>query len=86
MKTNNNYRDEAIEKHIGNVQVGDIVACHSHKLTHTLIDIVGDVGVCKLPDGTINHFFTMELFNVNKVATTAFDNKIIDGTKINRNN
>ena len=86
MKTNKDYRDEAIEEHIGNVQIGDVVAHQSHKLTHTLIDIVGKIGTCQLPDDTINHFFITELFNVNSVAATAFNNKIIDGMIVNRNN
>ncbi len=86
MKTNKDYKDESIEKHIGNAQIGDVVACRSHKLAHLLIDIVGETGTCQLPDDTINHFSLAELFDVNSVAATAFDNKIIDGIKVNRNN
>ena len=86
MKTNKDYQNEAINQHIGNVKVGDIVACHAHKLTHTLIDIVGSIGVCQLPDGTINHFSIMELFDINAVSTTALNKKILNGLRVDRNN
>lgn len=86
MKTNDDYLNEAINKHIGKVAIGDVVAHRSHRLAHTLIDIVGDIGICNLPDGTINQFPVDELFEPNKVRHTAFSNKILDNLLVDRNN
>lgn len=55
----------------GDVSIGDIVAHQSHKLTHRLVDIVGGLGVCKLPDGTTHTWPTCELADPNKVKTEA---------------
>lgn len=86
LKTNEDYINEAIDCHLGDVRIGDIVTHRSHRLAHTLVGIVGNTGICKLPDSTINNFPLNELFDPNKVKHTASNNKIIDGLRVDNTN
>lgn len=71
MHSNHELIEKAIDQLIGQVGIGDTVAHRSHELTHKLVDILGDSGVCALPDGTVNIFPVAELFDANKVKDIA---------------
>lgn len=83
---NKEIMDLAIDELIGKVKIGDIVACRSHKLTHTLVDIVGNIGICSLPDGTVNHFPISELFDVNRMMNRALQLKFEESLLIDNRN
>lgn len=81
---------EQIEKHFekckGDVQVGDVVAHQSHKITHTLNDIIKGIGFCSTPDGEKNQWPINELADPNKVKLSIINSMIKDALTTNRLN
>lgn len=71
MSYEDDLMNQAIEELQGQVNIGDIVAHRSHKLSYTLIDIINGMAICELPDGTRHTWPISELFDVNKVKNRA---------------
>ena len=86
MKIDKDFMNQAINELSGKASIGAVVAHRSHKLSHTLTDIVNDIAVCKLPDGTINTFPLSGVFDVNKVKNRAIELKFIDAFEVDRTN
>ena len=73
MATSDEIIEQAEFELAGQVSVGDIVGHRDHRLAHTLIDIVGDIGICTLPSGEQRMWPVAELFDVNKVRDRAVE-------------
>ena len=70
---NSKLINKAFNELKGDIKIGDIIAHRSHRLAHKLVDIVGNIAVCSLPDGTINKWSVDEIANVNKVKNRAIE-------------
>lgn len=86
MKTDTDYINQAIGELSGRASIGSIIGHHSHKLSHILIDIVGNIATCKLPNGKTRTFPVSEIFDVNQVQNRAIELKFIDAFEIDRTN
>ena len=86
MKTGKDFMNQSINELSGKASIGAVVAHRSHKLSHTLIDIVNDTAICSLPDGTTNTFPLSGIFDVNKVKSRAIELMFIDAFEIDRTN
>lgn len=59
----------------GPPEIGAIVGSYSDPLAYELIDIVGNIAICDLPDGTVKEFPIEELADVNEVKDLALQMK-----------
>lgn len=55
----------------GSPEIGSVVGSYSDPLSYRLIDIVGEIAICDLPDGTMKEFPLAEIADVNKVKDLA---------------
>jgi len=78
--TDDEMIEQAIDEFMGQVPVGDIVGHRSHRLSFTLVDVIDDMGICKLPDSEQYMFPLGELFDVNKVKARAVE-LVVAGTR-----
>jgi len=80
--TIDNLIQQAIKELQGQVSVGDVVAHPSHRLTHTLVKVKQEIGVCELPNGEVNRFPVKELFDANKVKARAIELRLAESMKL----